>query len=603
MSQEQTSFFDGETKKKVKSKKHGKSTAEFFMPFSIGSLSRSLAACRLTAFARGDESDDLQARVTGHLVAFREKVPSWALRMSEFEGAPPILVAVALDKGSFEDSGQYLAVEPVLPTSAIRYIGFSSEEHEQNFISRIKRFPDVPMSLFETRVVESAFWDCDEAPPESLAASLGVHEDIANRRVLSQVGGIVACLKDSLHVHNDSDEFVSSALFLVGDKKRLSEALYEASSLYSEASSLDRSIWVAAFEKVSAVSAKEGIDVFRFIDELVDALRKSGGPDDQAGIEKWASFSRAVLEGERDIPENFSDSANNAQRAVLIFLLAKGYNGLREIMKRVTVGPRVRTLALALCGLFDQVDRLPRTLKGEVREELDCLSQIIIDIDGRKPIKLEVSHSAWSENFTIRDRILRDGMLFTERSFQPEADLVELFAKARRLNLSAQYDATSQCFYFPLEEEGTGKKKGGVNLFIQIMKSTTTSRQIRLYIPLMKMTARAPAKKKYESLLRQAWENGIGVGAARINGAQHVALFSIQLIDTFDHEEFSGLMTRFRSMLCTVRGVAPSVPLSEARGECVADAINDLIPVCPNCHAMMYRTRRALKIHQLRNYL
>jgi hypothetical protein len=549
MSQEQTSFFDDEAKKKVKNKKHKKSPEEYFMPFSIGSLSRSLAACRLTAFARGDESDDLQARVVGHLVAFRERVPSWALRMSEFEGTLPVLVAVELDDDSFEDDGQYLAVDPVLPTSAIRYIGFLSDEHEQDFISRIKRFPDVPISLFETRIVESAFSECDEVPPESFGSSHGANKDIVDRRVLSQIGGIVACLKDSLHVHNDSDEVVSSALSLLSDKNQLRDTLYEASNLHQEASQIDRSIWLAAFEKISAVSAKEGIDVFRFIDELVDVLRKAGEPGAEASTEKWADFSRAVLEGDRSIPDNFSDSANNAQRAILLFLLAKGYTGLREIMKEATIGPRVRTLALALCGLFDQVDRLPRNLKGESREELDCLSQIILDIESRKPIRLEVSHSAWSANFTIRDRILRDGALFTERSFQPEADLIELFAKARRLNLVAQYDATSQCFYFPLEDESTDKKKGDVNLFVQVMQSATKSRQIRLYIPLLKVTARVPAKKKYEALLQQAWENGIGVGAARIKGEQHVALFSIQLIDTFDHEEFSGLMARFRSML------------------------------------------------------
>lgn len=45
------------------------------------------------------------------------------------------------------------------------------------------------------------------------------------------------------------------------------------------------------------------------------------------------------------------------------------------------------------------------------------------------------------------------------------------------------------------------------------------------------------------------------------------------------------------------------IPLSEIRGEYVVDPINDLIPVCPNCHAMIHRTRPALRIKQLKEHL
>ena len=45
------------------------------------------------------------------------------------------------------------------------------------------------------------------------------------------------------------------------------------------------------------------------------------------------------------------------------------------------------------------------------------------------------------------------------------------------------------------------------------------------------------------------------------------------------------------------------VPLSETKGEYVVDPVKDLVPVCPNCHAMIHSTRPALHIDQLRKYL
>ena len=46
-----------------------------------------------------------------------------------------------------------------------------------------------------------------------------------------------------------------------------------------------------------------------------------------------------------------------------------------------------------------------------------------------------------------------------------------------------------------------------------------------------------------------------------------------------------------------------TVPISEIRGEYELDPINDLIPVCPNCHAMIHITRPALSIEQLRKHI
>lgn len=45
------------------------------------------------------------------------------------------------------------------------------------------------------------------------------------------------------------------------------------------------------------------------------------------------------------------------------------------------------------------------------------------------------------------------------------------------------------------------------------------------------------------------------------------------------------------------------VPLSEVEGEYVVDPIRDLVPVCPNCHAMIHVTRPCLSIEQLKGYL
>lgn len=45
------------------------------------------------------------------------------------------------------------------------------------------------------------------------------------------------------------------------------------------------------------------------------------------------------------------------------------------------------------------------------------------------------------------------------------------------------------------------------------------------------------------------------------------------------------------------------VPLAEVKGEYVVDPIKDLVPVCPNCHAMIHVTRPCLGIEQLKGYL
>jgi predicted HNH restriction endonuclease len=45
------------------------------------------------------------------------------------------------------------------------------------------------------------------------------------------------------------------------------------------------------------------------------------------------------------------------------------------------------------------------------------------------------------------------------------------------------------------------------------------------------------------------------------------------------------------------------VPLSEIQAEYVVDPLKDLVPICPNCHAMIHRTIPARSITELRAIL
>ncbi|HEX5758012.1 MAG TPA: HNH endonuclease [Thermoanaerobaculia bacterium] len=44
-------------------------------------------------------------------------------------------------------------------------------------------------------------------------------------------------------------------------------------------------------------------------------------------------------------------------------------------------------------------------------------------------------------------------------------------------------------------------------------------------------------------------------------------------------------------------------PLAEAEGERSVDPISDLIPLCPNCHAMVHRRRPPLSLEELKHHL
>jgi 5-methylcytosine-specific restriction protein A len=45
------------------------------------------------------------------------------------------------------------------------------------------------------------------------------------------------------------------------------------------------------------------------------------------------------------------------------------------------------------------------------------------------------------------------------------------------------------------------------------------------------------------------------------------------------------------------------VELASIGAEYVIDPINDLKPVCPNCHAMLHRRKPAYSVNELKNHL
>ena len=66
---------------------------------------------------------------------------------------------------------------------------------------------------------------------------------------------------------------------------------------------------------------------------------------------------------------------------------------------------------------------------------------------------------------------------------------------------------------------------------------------------------------------------------------------------SFNFEESYGRIGR-----CYIH-VHHVVPLFEIKGEYVVDPVKDLLPVCPNCHAIIHSTRPALEVDQLKKHL
>ncbi len=65
----------------------------------------------------------------------------------------------------------------------------------------------------------------------------------------------------------------------------------------------------------------------------------------------------------------------------------------------------------------------------------------------------------------------------------------------------------------------------------------------------------------------------------------------------FDFEEYYG------ELGAGFIHVHHKIPLSEIGKEYEVDPINDLIPVCPNCHAMLHKKKPAISIDELRDIL
>lgn len=66
---------------------------------------------------------------------------------------------------------------------------------------------------------------------------------------------------------------------------------------------------------------------------------------------------------------------------------------------------------------------------------------------------------------------------------------------------------------------------------------------------------------------------------------------------SFDFETFYGSIGR------KYIHVHHTFPFSEVREKYLLDPIEDLIPVCPNCHAMLHRTRPILTVAELKEHL
>ena len=66
---------------------------------------------------------------------------------------------------------------------------------------------------------------------------------------------------------------------------------------------------------------------------------------------------------------------------------------------------------------------------------------------------------------------------------------------------------------------------------------------------------------------------------------------------SFDFEDFYGIISK------NYIHVHHVVPLAEIQAEYEIDPKEDLVPICPNCHAMIHKTRETLTIEQLKQYL
>lgn len=114
-----------------------------------------------------------------------------------------------------------------------------------------------------------------------------------------------------------------------------------------------------------------------------------------------------------------------------------------------------------------------------------------------------------------------------------------------------------------------------------------------------------PNRIPEEIPLQSEYTEGVGkeitINAYERNGAARKACldhfgYKCKICD-FEFESFYGEIGR------NYIHVHHLVPISKIRKEYVINPINDLIPVCPNCHAMIHRTEPPLSLEALRKQI
>ena len=525
------------------------------VPFSFSGAARSLALCVVVGRGRGDDSDDLQGRLSPRLVGFKDSVPSWALEASKGDGEHVLVMACAVPEKLFKRKarGKYLEAAGPVSTSVVEYLAFQSSEAEQDFLRRVKMFPDVPLAFFETRVAPELFSPDElgeEAGPGISVQDVGESTPESVLVPYNRTGGVLAMLRENLIAEpSDDAAYQLTAGTLAGLKKQreISLSIYAAARANALADSLDEELWVAAIRELNGYDAGTGLDAFRFLDSVTDRVRKVEGLSDaENDLGKWESRCRKILEGDEDFPQYKKDDPdeNKAARwALLLFLVSKERQFLAERLKRNCFTPVVAGLARALCGLFEGVARLPKELKGDTREQLDCLSQLILDVSAGKVKPLAISDPGFSEGYRLVDQVGYAGAVLVARSYSPPQELTELFARAYRVDWRPQKDRDEGLFYF-VRGTSDGEVAKEDRLYISLGNDLDRS-HITFFQPVCRITRKKPTKGHYEALLGLATEHSVAFGSMKMFGSRWLVLSWMQILDTFDHEELLSLDRRF----------------------------------------------------------
>jgi hypothetical protein len=526
----------------------------FLIPFSVSGAARSLAICLVIGRGRGDDGDDLQGRLSPRLIGFKDLVPLWALEASKGDGAYALVMACTVPEKLFKrkKKGQYFDRVGPLPTSVVQFLAFESIETQQDFLRRVKMFPDVPLNLFETRVAPDLFGKDQigkEVMPKNMSASVRDSTLEPEMRPYNKSGGILALLRENLIAESGEDgayQLAAGTLAGLNKQRELAISIYGAARADACADSLDEELWIAVIHELNDYDAGTGIDAFRFLDDVVDRVRKAEGLSDaENDLGKWESRCRKILEGDEDFPQFKKDDPNEnkvARWAILLFLVSKERQFLIERLARDCFSPQVAGLARSLCGLFEGVARLPSELKGDTREQLDCLSQLIVDVSVGKVAPLEITDPDFSEGYSLVDRVRYRGAVLAARSYRPPQELAELFARALRVSWHPRKDRDEDLFYFVRDASDVEVAKED-RIYISVDRDADAS-HITFYHPVCPITTKKPTKAQFERLFSLATKHSVAFGSRKIFGSTWLVLSWMQILDTFDHEELSSLDRR-----------------------------------------------------------